>query len=151
VDILLLVGPVVQSQYQPVFNIMSNRGLDPNILFVSDKLASDGDFHEVAAGKLPNGIHGDEATEFADEWIETEKARILKEGLGEYSLADVTDVVSYADNEGYPSTVYMDWLFDGLPAFVRHHKVHVGENCEVWIDGDFGRLEPDLNISNVNS
>lgn len=124
--------------------------LDPEILSVSDKLASDGDFHEVAAGKLPNGIHGDEATEFADEWIETEKARILKEGLGEYSLSDVTDVMCYADNDGYPSTVYMAWLFDLLPD-ARQHKVRVGENCEVWIDGDFGRLEPDLNISNVNS
>lgn len=107
-DILLLVGPITSSQYEPVLAAMREQGMKPELVRVGAEFASDGDFYTAAANNLPSNLIDDKADEYADNWVAQKKKSILNAAFGDKSLMDVKGVVFYAENDHYPPHVYMD-------------------------------------------
>ena len=141
-DILLIVGKILPSHYKPVAAAMIEQGMTPYVVHIGDEFASELDFTNAASETLPANITEDEDDAYVQKWMQQKKRAIIKSAFDGSPLIHVKDVVLRADNDEYPSHIYMDWLFKLLPATHAEHRVHIGDNQEVWLEGDYGRLEP---------
>ena len=127
---------------------MITLGMNPQLVSAPLEFSCDRDFVNEAIRHVPPETSVNDTYAFVDRWTETKKAEIIERNFGDMRIADVKCVIHYAANNSesnlHADHAPMEWLLERLPASCAVNYVYVGENCEAWIEGDYGHFELSL-------